>query len=179
MESTAAALFRTSGASQRISCPDAQPDPVAALGFVEIGGCHQNSDSILEQLIKDRPEVAARNGVDSIGGLIEKQDLWAVQQRAHQRKFLFHSAGELPGLPFAKWLHAGHPQQPRRELCTFRPDNSEQIRIKIHVFLDRKIKVQPEFLGHIPDPVLDAWGRAPRRVGDAGLLRSVNSPQSA
>src|SRR5580698_9968173 len=37
---------------------------IAALGLIEVSGGHEDGDAVLEQLIKNGPEIAARNRVD-------------------------------------------------------------------------------------------------------------------
>ena len=72
-----------------------QADAVAALGFVQVGGGHEDGDSIFQELVENRPEIAARDRVHAVGGLVQKEDLGAVQQGAHERQLLFHAAGKL------------------------------------------------------------------------------------
>ena len=62
-------------------------------------------------VIENRPEIAARNGIDAVGRLVQKQNSGLVQQRAHQREFLFHAAGKLAGLALRNGVHARHAQQ--------------------------------------------------------------------
>src|SRR5215831_4118542 len=75
-----------------------QADAIAALGFVQIRGGHENGDAVLEQLVEDGPKVAARYRVDAVGWLVEEQDFRLVQESAHERELLFHAARELAGL---------------------------------------------------------------------------------
>ena len=69
-----------------------QPDAVGALGFVQVRRGHEDGDAVLQQLIQDRPEIAAGNRIDAVGRLVQKQNLRPVQQRAHQRQLLLHAA---------------------------------------------------------------------------------------
>ena len=100
------------GVSQRIMRPWCiKPDAIAALGFIQIGGGDENRQAVAHQLIENGPEIAARNRIDAVGGLVQKQHLRLVQQRAHQRQLLFHAAGEIAGAARAERLHARHAQQ--------------------------------------------------------------------
>ena len=94
-------------------------------------------------------------GIDSVGRFIEKQDLRAMQQRAHQRQLLFHPSGKAARQPVPKRFHAGHAQQLRCERRAFGAQNAEQIGVEIHVFPDGEVQVQAEFLRHIADAVFD------------------------
>ena len=71
-----------------------QAHAVAALGLVQVGGGHEDGDAVLQKLIQNGPEIAARNRVHAVGRLVQKQNPRAVQQGAHQRQLLFHAAGE-------------------------------------------------------------------------------------
>ena len=58
-----------------------QPDPVAPVSLIEVGGRDENGDSFGKKLIEDTPEVAARYGVDAIGRFIEKKYFGGMYQR--------------------------------------------------------------------------------------------------
>ena len=51
-----------------------QAHPVAALRFIQISGGDQNGDAVFHKLIQDGPEIAARNRIDAVGGLVQEQD---------------------------------------------------------------------------------------------------------
>src|ERR1039457_4889239 len=131
-----------------------QANPVAPLRLVQVRGGHEDRDPILQQLIQNGPEIAARNRVHAIGRLVQEQNLRMMQQRTHQRQFLLHATGEPAGLAPAKWLHAGHAQQLRGEALAFRTNDPEQVPVERHVFVHGQILVQPEALRHVPDLVL-------------------------
>ena len=82
-----------------------QRQAVAALGLVQVGGGDEDRHLLAEQLVEDPPEVAARDGIDAVGRLVEEQHLRRVDQRAGQPSFCFippegcppAAAGTAPG----------------------------------------------------------------------------------
>ena len=66
---------------------------IGAFGLIQIRGGGEHGQSAAHQLIQNRPEVAARNRVDAVGRFVEKKNLGAVEQGAHERQFLLHTAG--------------------------------------------------------------------------------------
>jgi uncharacterized protein YneR len=67
-------------------------EPIAALGFVQIGGGCDNGDAGFAQPVEDTLEVPARYRVDTCRRFVEQQDLWRVHQRANDSEFLLHAA---------------------------------------------------------------------------------------
>ena len=74
-----------------------RPTRCATLGLVEIGGGDEDRHLPAAELYEDSPEIAARNGIDAVGRLVEKEHFGRVDQRAGQTELLFHAAGELAG----------------------------------------------------------------------------------
>ena len=85
---------------------------VAPLGLVQIGGGDEDRHLLAEQLVKDPPEVAARDGIDAVGRLVEKQDPRRVDQRAGQPELLLHPAGEVARQPPPERRQVAEGQQP-------------------------------------------------------------------
>ena len=77
-----------------------------------------------------------------------------MQQGAHEPQLLLHAAGKLAGLTIAERLHAGHAQQLGQQALPLGAGNAEQVRVKLHVFVDGQIDVEAETLGHVADGVL-------------------------
>src|ERR1035441_7435777 len=65
----------------------------------------EDGDSVLQQLVQNGPEIAPRNRVHAVGRLVQKENLRAVQQGAHQGQLLLHAARKLPRRPRAERLH--------------------------------------------------------------------------
>ena len=57
-----------------------QGQAIAPLGLVEIGRGDEDRHLLAEQLVEDPPEIAARDGIDAVGRLVEEEDLGGVDQ---------------------------------------------------------------------------------------------------
>src|SRR5437773_6523655 len=51
-----------------------QSHTVAPLGFIQVGGGHENREAVLDQSVEDRPEIAPGQRIDAVGGLVEEQN---------------------------------------------------------------------------------------------------------
>ena len=142
-----------------------QAHPVAALRLIQISGGDQDRDSVLDQLVQDGPEIAARDRIDAVGRLVQEQDFRPVQQGTHEAQLLLHAAGKLAGLAIAERLHAGHAQQFRQQAAALGDGDAEQVGVELHVFVDGQIDIEAEALGHVADGVLDGLGIAGPRHG--------------
>ena len=67
---------------------------VAVLGLLHVMRGDKDGDALLRHLVNQIPELAARDGIDAGGRLVEKDDGRPVQHRAAQREPLFPSAGQ-------------------------------------------------------------------------------------
>ena len=72
-------------------------DVGAALGLVHVVGRDEQRHPAGGKLEEQIPQLPAGDGVDARGGLVEKQQLRLVDQRAGQREPLLPSAGERAG----------------------------------------------------------------------------------
>src|SRR5579871_3203696 len=88
-----------------------QTDAIATLGFVEIRRGDEYGDAVLNELVENGPEIAARQRVHTVGRLVEEENLRVMEQRAHERELLLHAAGKFARLAVAELLHARHRQQ--------------------------------------------------------------------
>ena len=60
-------------------------DAAAALGLVHVRRREQDGRALLQQIVEDQPEVAARQRVDADGRLVEQQDARLVDQAGGER----------------------------------------------------------------------------------------------
>ena len=116
-----------------------QRDAMAALGFVEISGRCENRHAFRGQLVKDAPEVAARNRIDAGGRLIQQDHLGPMNERADQAELLLHAAGKFAGQPLAELAHARGLQQLRGAVFALRRSHSEQIGVEANVFIHGQV----------------------------------------
>src|SRR5882762_3165267 len=70
-------------------------DVAAALGLVHIVRGDEERDAVAGKLEEQIPELAARDGVDAGGGLVEEKELGLVQHGAAEGEALLPSAGKL------------------------------------------------------------------------------------
>src|ERR1035437_8078042 len=133
-----------------------ESDAVAALSLIKIGSGIQDRDTATNQGIEDAPEVAARNGINSISRLVKQNDARRVNQRAHQTKFLLHPPRKISRQTFAKLLEASCCQQFDRMFVTPLPLNAKQIRIEADVFIHSQVFVEAESLRHVAEVVFGA-----------------------
>ena len=71
--------------------------PIAVLGLFHVVRGDEDGDALGGHLVNQVPELAARDGIDAGGGLVEKQDGRLVQHRAAEREALLPAAGERAG----------------------------------------------------------------------------------
>src|SRR5580704_855941 len=69
----------------------------AALGFVHVMGGDKKRDAVTGKLEEEIPELAARDGIDARGGLVEEKKCRLVQHGAAESEALLPAAGKLRG----------------------------------------------------------------------------------
>ena len=86
--------------------------PVETRGLLHVAGGHQyaHARSLSANVVDQRPELAARERIDSSSGLVEDQQLGVVDQRAAQSELLLHAARELAGRTARKRREPGGGQ---------------------------------------------------------------------
>src|SRR3990172_3733259 len=129
--------------------------PVAIFGFVHIMRSHKNRGAFFAQIIDRLPKMAAGNGIDAAGRLIEKNDLGIMDDGTGKRQALFpaqgHFAGELVPLLVESVL---------LQYCfCFRLNialvHTVNTGVKLQIFMNGKILIQGKLLRHIADDGLD------------------------
>ncbi len=172
-------------------------DPIAALGFVEIGRAHQDGKALLaDQARDDLPQFAARQRIDADRRLVKQQHLGRADQRAGKTEFLLHAAGQIAGEALRKPGEVGHLQQLGIAAVAFLLTDAVQAGVEVEILLDAKVLVEPEPLRHIGDAILDLLrlarhvdavdnqcpGVRPHQAGDEpdqrGLAGAVGADQS-
>ena len=83
----------------------------AALGLVEVGRRQQQGEPLALEAGEEPPEVAARDGVDAGGGLVEDEQLRRVDEGAGERQLLLHAAREPLGQAVAEGRHPHHLEE--------------------------------------------------------------------
>ena len=133
--------------------------PVEALRFVHIGG--GDNDAHLRPARADRvdevPELAARQGVDAGGRLVEDEKVRVVDKGAAEAQLLLHAAGKLAGGTRFELLQARRRKKLVDLGATLRRRQSEQSAEEIDVLEhgERRVEVAAEALRHIGDAAAD------------------------
>ena len=133
--------------------------PVEALRFVHIGG--GDNDAHLRPARADRvdevPELAAREGIDAGGRLVEDEKVRVVDEGAAEAQLLLHAAGQFARGTRFELLQARRGQKLVDLGATLRRRQSEQSAEEIDVLEDgeRRVEVAAEALRHIGDATAD------------------------
>ena len=109
----------------------------------------------MQDFRQDQPEVAPRYRVDAGGGFVEDDQFRLVNQRAGERQFLFHAAGQMFHRPPAELGETGDREQPLLAFGQRGCRNQPQLGEEIDVFLDREfgVQVQAQPLRHEAEAV--------------------------
>ena len=151
--------FAGRAAGQQPAAVD-QGQAIAALGLVEIGGGDEDRHLLAEQLIEDPPEIAARDGIDAVGRLVEEEHLGRVDRGAGEAEFLFHAAGEIARQAAPKRRQVAEGQQPLGLLPPPAARHVVDVGVEVEVLHHGQVGVQPETLAHVADVFLDRLGLA-------------------
>src|SRR5579859_260362 len=130
----------------------------ATLGFVHVVGCDEKSDALRGKLEKKIPELAARDGVDAGGRLVEEKQFRFVEHGTAERQTLLPAAGKF----------RGKTRDIRTEAVRFHNfiDAALQLfggkavdpAVKREIFEHRQIVVQTEILRHVADSLAHLFG---------------------
>ena len=133
----------------------------AALGLVHVGGADDHAQPlVVDQLLHDAPEIAARERVDANAGFVQQQQVGGADQRAGEAQFLLHAARELACGPVGKARHVGHFEHAGEAVAARVHRHAVQVGVEVEVFLHAQVFVETEALGHVADPVLHLLGVA-------------------
>ena len=156
-------------AGQQLPLVD-QGQAVAPLGFVQVGGGDEDRDPLPQQLVKDPPEVAARDGVHAVGRLVEEQDLRRVDQGAGQAELLLHPPGEIARQTLLEGREVAEGQQAVDLLLAPAARDAVDVGIEVDVLHDRQVAIEAEALAHVADRLLEGLGLAHDvMAGDPGI----------
>ena len=151
--------FLGRAAGQQPSLVD-QGQAIAALGLVEIGRGDKDRHFLAQQLVKDPPEVAARDRIDAVGRLVQEQHSRRVDQRAGQAEFLLHAAGEVSRQAAFEGREIAEGQQPPDTLVAALAGHVVNVGVEVEVFHHGQVGIEPEALAHVADFRFDGLGLA-------------------
>src|SRR5262249_33010398 len=132
-------------------------DPPAALGLVHVVRRDEERDLLPGEREEQVPELSPREGVDSGGRLVEKEDARPVHERRGEREALLPSAGELAREPMAVGADRGQVDRPLAPLLQLLALQAVDRREEVEGLPDRQGFVEPELLGHVADPPADLF----------------------
>jgi hypothetical protein len=130
-------------------------DPLEPRRLLHVGGGDQDAHprppapDAGEQL----PELAAREGIDAGGRLVQDQEVGIVDERAAEPELLLHAARELAGRPVTEGREPGAGQQLLDAPPALGARLAEQATEEIDVVEDRqrRVEIAPQSLGHVGD----------------------------
>ena len=145
-------MLQLRGRAQRnhLSAKD-QRQPIAVFGLLHVVRGDKDGDALLRHLVNQVPELAARDGIDSGGGLVEKEDGRPVQHRAAQRQALLPSARKRAGNEILLALEIGHLKRPFDAFLKIFRRNAVEPGEESQVFDHLEIVVERELLRHVAD----------------------------
>jgi len=152
------ALHRLGGVDGELPAAVQHDQAVEAFGLVEVRGAHHHRGAVRHHLVHDQPQVAARDGIDAEGGLVEQQDGGLVHQAARQREFLLHAPGELAGQPALERTQRREVVEALKPLRTVRARHAVQVGVELEILGHGEVGVEAEALRHVGDRVLHPLG---------------------
>ena len=132
-------------------------DALEAGRLVHVGGGddHRHAGAIGADGLDQIPELAARQGVDAGGRLVEHQEIGVVDEGAAERQFLLHTAGELTGGAIGEGIEAGGGEQALDAGAPLGRLEAEETGVEVDVLGDRqgRVEVSAQPLRHVGDAV--------------------------
>jgi hypothetical protein len=128
-----------------------QADALAAGGLVHVGRGDDDGHALVEELVQQVPELAAADGVDAVGRLVEQQHARLVQERAGEGELLVHAAGQRVGAAVAE---AGQARDVEKALLAGAHrggGQAEEVAEKPEVLVDAEVAVEAVLLGHVAE----------------------------
>ena len=145
-----------------------ESDAMAALGLVEIRRGDEDGEALRRQVGEDIPELAARDGIDAGGWLVEQQDAGLRDQRTDERELLPHAAAQLSGEAAGEAVHVEHAQVLPAAIEDRLRLDAAQIAAVADVFVDGEVWIEAEGLGEVAGLRTHLARRPAEDVGDAG-----------
>ena len=136
----------------------------AALRLVEVGRAHDDGDALFQHLVEDSPEIAAGHRIDSVGGLVEEDDVRLMDQRTGEAELLLHASRELVREPALEGPEAAEVEEPPHSRRALRLGHLEEISVEVQILQHGQVPVEPESLGHVGDAALDPLGLLTQRA---------------
>src|SRR5258706_4780986 len=132
-------------------------DVAAALGLVHIVRGDEERDAVAGKLEEQIPELAARDGVDAGGGLVEEKELGLVQHGAAEGEALLPSAGKLRCEPSEVGAEAVELDDFVHAALQAIGRQAVDAPVKTQIFRDGKVVVEAEPLRHVADALAHSF----------------------
>src|SRR5713226_8356654 len=133
-------------------------DVAAALGFVHVMGGDKKSDAMAGKLEEEIPELAARDGINTRGGLVEEKKCRLVQHGAAEGEALLPATGKLRGQAIQIGCEAVDLDNFVDAALQARWLQAVNAAVELQVFRDGQIVVQAEVLRHVADALANGFG---------------------
>ena len=115
---------------------------------------------LAHELVEDAPEIAAGDGIDAVGRLVEKQHARRVDERAGEAELLLHAAGEVAGEALPERGEIAEAEQPVDLLGAAADGHAVDVGVESDVLHHREVRIKAEALAHVADVLLEALGVA-------------------
>ncbi len=140
-------------------------------GFFDVGGGDEGGHArgFLLQVVHQRPELAARQGINAGGGFVKDEQVGRVDEGAAEADFLFHPAGEFAGGAVGEGGEAGRVQEALDARTAFAAFKAEEAGVEVDVFVNAEggVEIAPQSLRHVGDAVRE--GKAVARAGHVAV----------
>src|SRR5712664_1900888 len=133
-------------------------DVAAALGLVHVMGGDEKRDAMTGKLEEEIPKLAARDGIDPGGGLVEEKKGRLVQHGAAEGKALLPATGELRGQAIQIGCEAVELDNFVDAALQARGLQAVDPSVELQVFRDGQIVIEAEVLRHVADTFADGFG---------------------
>src|SRR6266446_5208412 len=133
-------------------------DVTAALGFVHVVSGDKKRDAMTRKLEEKIPELAARDGIDARGGLVEKEECGLMEHGAAESETLLPAARKLRGQAIQIGCEAVELDNFVDAALQARGLQAVDAAVELQVFRDGQVVVETEILRHVADVLADRFG---------------------
>ncbi len=112
----------------------------------------------LSEVVEHLPDGDAGDGIEAGGGLVEKKDVWIVDEASRDFKTAAHSAGERLGLRAAPLDEVDGLEHFRDVLLAFGAGNAVELGVDAQVLFDGEVRIAGQRLGNDADHAAHSVG---------------------
>src|SRR5258706_4529162 len=136
-------------------------DVAAALSFVHVMSGDKERDAMTGKLEEKIPELAARDGIDARGGLVEKEECRLMEHGAAESETLLPAARKLRGQAIQIGCEAVELDNFIDAALQARGLQAVDAAVELQVFRDGQVVVEAEVLRHVADALAHGFRLGP------------------